>query len=322
MKKAGAGDSFGNGQIHEVLDQLPLGLAGPLEDFFVFLELERGSSAHTVQGYMGDLLQFAAFLRQQHKADDWRLVNGDWAAEWIRELSDEDYAPASLARKLSALKLFAERLVHEKVRSDDFTGLLSAPRLIRPLPDSLSPNEVDRLLDTPSRHSPQGLRDRAFMELMYSSGLRVSELCNLNLQDVDLDEAVVKVIRGKRGKDRLVPFGMRAKETLQRYLSLGRPEFVRSRTGSAMFLSNRGAAISRKTVWHWIKAYARQAGIDKAVKPHLLRHSFATHLLSGGADLRAIQEMLGHSDIGTTQIYTRVESKRIMEAHQKFHPRH
>lgn len=322
MLKAGVNDPTAKGQLNDTLDQMPQGFAAPLEDFYIYLELERGSSAHTVQGYMGDLLQFAAFLRKHHRVADWNAVQGDWAAEWIRKLSDEEYAPASLARKLSALKLFAERLVHDKVRSDDFTGLLSAPRLIRPLPDSLSPEEVDRLLDIPSRHSPQGLRDRAFMELMYSSGLRVSELCQLNLQDVDLDEAVVKVIRGKRGKDRLVPFGARAKETLQSYLALGRPQFVRLRTGSAIFLSNRGTAISRKTVWHWINAYARQAGIEKGVKPHLLRHSFATHLLSGGADLRAIQEMLGHSDIGTTQIYTRVETKRIMEAHQKFHPRH
>jgi integrase/recombinase XerD len=324
MIKAGSDDRTAKGQVHEALDQLPHEFASPLEDFYVYLELERGSSTHTVQGYMSDLLQFASFLRKQHRVTQWNAVEGDWAAEWIRELSDEEYAPASLARKLSALKLFAERLVHDKVRPDDFTGLLSAPRLIRPLPDSLSPDEVDRLLDSPSRHSPQGLRDRAFMELMYSSGLRVSELCNLNLQDVDLDEAVVKVIHGKRGKDRLVPFGVRAKETLQTYLALGRPQFVRTRTGSAMFLSNRGTALSRKTVWHWITTYAKQADIEKGakVKPHLLRHSFATHLLSGGADLRAIQEMLGHSDIGTTQIYTRVESKRIIEAHRKFHPRH
>lgn len=302
-------------------DDLPGAWADHLDLFHVFLDLERGCAAHTLEAYLGDLAQFARFVLNRDPKLDWSRVGAKDAEAWIQQLSMNDYAPATLARKLSALKLFAERLVHEKIREDDFTSLIRAPKLRRPLPDSLTPEEVGRLLNMPGRMSPQGLRDRAFMELMYSSGLRVSELCGLNLQDVDLEEEVLRVIRGKRSKDRLVPFGSRATDALKSYLSQGRPAFVRPRTGSALFLSNRGQALSRKTVWHWIHRYAAQAGMTKIVKPHLLRHSFATHLLSGGADLRSIQEMLGHADIGTTQIYTQVDPARIRDAHDRYHPR-
>ena len=219
------------------------------------------------------------------------------------------------------MKHCARFLVAEKVIRNDFTELISAPKLARHLPETLSPEEVEALLDAPSRHSAQGLRDRAFLELMYSSGLRVTELCQLTLQDLDLEEGFLRVEAGKRGKDRLVPVGGKAAEAIQRYLHNGRPSLVRPKTGSALFLSNRGAALSRKTVWYWIKQYAERAGIKKPVKPHLLRHSFATHLLSNGADLRAIQEMLGHADIGTTEIYTRVDRQRLVEAHGRFPPR-
>ena len=204
----------------------------------------------------------------------------------------------------------------------DFTELVSAPRLSRRLPGQMSADEVEALLEAPSRHSAQGLRDRAFLELMYSSGLRVSELCGLSLQDVDLEEGFLRVQAGKRGKDRLIPVGSRAVEAVQCYLHHGRPNLVKGRTGSDLFLSNRGTAMSRKTVWHWIKQYAGRAGMDPAmIKPHLLRHSFATHLLANGADLRAIQEMLGHADISTTEIYTRVDRQRLVDSHSKYHPR-
>lgn len=296
-------------------------MADGLEDVAVFLELEQGASLHTVENYTRDLLQFAEDLCTRQQVSDWRKVDSTHVSAWVQSLSADDYAPASLARKLSALKLLGQRLIREGRIEQDFCDRLTLPKLIRPIPDSLTPQEVENLLDTPSRMSAQGLRDRAFMELLYSSGLRVSELCALNLQDVDLENGVVRVYRGKRDKDRLAPVGERAIRAIQQYRVQGRPQFVKPDTGSELFLSNRGQALSRKTVWHWIQKYAVQAGIRKPVKPHLLRHSFATHLLSGGADLRAIQEMLGHADIGTTQIYTKVEQERILKAHQQFHPR-
>ncbi len=307
--------------IDEAIDALPADLAEGLDAFGVFIELEKGHSRHTVEAYQRDLCQCAGYLASRCGRKAWAEVTGRDISQWLESLSRQDYSTASLARKLSAVRHCARFLVSERHISADFTELLSAPKLTRKLPETLSAEEVEALLDAPSRHSPQGLRDRAFLELMYSSGLRASELCSLELQDVDLEEGFVRVQAGKRGKDRLVPVGSRAVAAVEQYLHHGRPGFVRGKTGSALFLSNRGSAISRKTVWHWIQKYAATAGIKKPVKPHLLRHSFATHLLSNGADLRAIQEMLGHADIGTTEIYTRVDRKRLMEAHERFHPR-
>jgi integrase/recombinase XerD len=307
--------------IDQAIDSLPPELADGVDAFGVFIELEKGHSRHTVEGYQRDICQCAHFIATKRSCKSWKTVKGDDISAWLQSLGDEDYSAASLARKLSALKHCARFLVAEKVIADDFTELLSAPKLVRHLPDTLSPEEVDALLNAPSRHSAQGLRDRAFLELMYSSGLRVSELCALTLQNLDLDEGFLRVEAGKRGKDRLTPVGGRAIEAVQAYLHTARPQLVRPKTGSIIFLSNRGTALSRKTVWHWIKKYGELAGIEKSVKPHGLRHSFATHLLSNGADLRAIQEMLGHADIGTTEIYTKVDRRQLIDAHAKFHPR-
>ncbi|MCD8482409.1 MAG: tyrosine-type recombinase/integrase [Verrucomicrobia bacterium] len=177
------------------------------------------------------------------------------------------------------------------------------------------------LLNAPSAESAQGQRDRAILELMYSSGLRVSELCALTLQHLNLDEQFVRVVAGKRNKDRLVPIGSQAVQALKTYLVRSRPQWIKNHTGSTVFLSQRGRPLSRKTVWYWIQHYARIAGVTVNVTPHQLRHSFATHLLENGADLRIIQELLGHSDIGTTQIYTKVDSKRLSDGHSQFHPR-
>lgn len=306
--------------VTERLDSLPADLADGLEDVSVFLELEQGASAHTVDAYSRDLLQFAEFVSSRAGIRRWAQVDADHVSSWVRSLSDDEYTAASLARKLSALKLLAQRLLAERRIERGFCDRLTLPKLIRPIPETLTPDEVNRLLDIPGRLTPQGLRDRAFMELLYSSGLRVSELCALTLQDIDWENGVVRVYRGKRDKDRLAPVGARALQALEKYTVQARPGFVRPHTGSELFLSNRGKPLSRKTIWHWIQKYAEQAGIE-GVKPHLLRHSFATHMLSGGADLRAIQEMLGHADIGTTQIYTKVEQERILRAHERYHPR-
>lgn len=302
------------------IDRLPQGLADGLDAFGVCIELERGLSRHTVEAYLGDLIQLAVSVEKAGKSS-WAEVTAEDAAAWIRGLTDEAYSVASLARKLSAVRHLSRFLLVERMTSSDFAELLEGPRLVRPLPDTLSAAEVDRLLQAPSAFSAQGLRDRAFLELMYSSGLRVSELCQLQLQDIDQEEGYLRVQSGKGDKQRLVPVGSKALAAMQVYLHQARPRFVRQKTGSTVFLSNRGGALSRKTVWHWIKQYAQRAGIERNVKPHGLRHSFATHLLANGADLRAIQEMLGHADIGTTEIYTHVDRQRLVEAHRRFHPR-
>ncbi|MEO0794888.1 MAG: site-specific tyrosine recombinase XerD [Verrucomicrobiota bacterium] len=287
--------------------------------FLTTIELEKGLAAHTTASYESDLKQFVAYLTKK-KVATWTDVQSHHLSDWIGSLSDEDYAVSTLARKLAAVRGMSRYLVIEKVRSDDFTDLVHGPKLSRRLPGSLSPEDVDALLNGPDESTPQGIRDRAMLELMYSSGLRVSELCSLLIQDVDLENGVVRV-HGKGSKERIAPIGGKAIEALERYFEVGRPKLVKPRTGSDLFLSQWGKALSRKTFWVMIKKTARLAGIEQDVKPHLLRHSFATHLLEGGADLRSIQEMLGHADIATTQIYTAVRSQALAKAHDEFHPR-
>lgn len=301
------------------LDTMPPTFAEPVESFLAWLELERGLSRHTLKAYACDLVQCAQFL-QRRGAGDWSAVGGALVSQWTAELSRKDYARTSQSRKLSALRMLARHLVRENYRKDDFTELASSPKLSRNLPDVLTIEEVTRLLEAPSLSTPYGLRDRAILELFYSSGLRVSELCGLLLQSINLDEGYVRVF-GKGSKERIAPIGSAAVKAVRDYLSGARAQFVKARTGSELFLSQQGRAISRKMVWVMIKDCARKAGIKKSIKPHLLRHSFATHLLEGGADLRAIQEMLGHSDISTTQIYTAVQSSRLADEHALYHPR-
>jgi integrase/recombinase XerD len=293
--------------------------AEAITEFGGTLQLERGRSEKTVSAYESDLRQAAVFFASCGRSD-WRAVRPVDAAGWSRALTEQGMATSSLARKLSALRMFARSLVAEDVREDDFTVLLEGPKLRRKLPETLTREEVGRILAAPGGRDAQALRDRAMLELFYSSGLRVSELAGLSLQQVDLENGFVRVF-GKGSKERIVPLGRMATEALQTYLAAGRSHFVKKKTGSAFFLSARGVAISRKTIWVLVKKYTKTAGVTKVVKPHLLRHSFATHLLGGGADLRAIQEMLGHANISTTQIYTAVEETRLTEHHGKFHPR-
>lgn len=300
------------------VSQAPEGFASDIDDFIAFLNLERGLSIHTQSGYQNDLDQCAVFL-SKHDEKDWRTVNAAVVTSWIHSLP-ATYSATSMARKLTALRVFARFLVREQRRVDDFTTLLSAPKLSRRIPGTLTADEAERLMAAPTGGTPIALRDKAILELFYSSGLRVSELSGLLLQQIDLEHGFLRVF-GKGSKERVVPIGGRANEALRSYLTAARGHFVKLRTGSELFLSERGTAISRKMVWVLVKTYAKRAGITKTVKPHLLRHSFATHLLSGGADLRAIQEMLGHANIATTQIYTSVEEQRLIAQHTQFHPR-
>ncbi|MGJ3242049.1 MAG: site-specific tyrosine recombinase XerD [Opitutales bacterium] len=302
-----------------VEESLPSGLTEPVEAFLAWIQLERGLADNTVAGYETDLDQCARWLAKQG-IRDWKDVEAADLSAWLSDLSRRKAAVTTLARKLSALRMLARFLVRENRRRGDFTEILSGPKLRRQLPEVLTVEEIGRLLEQPSLSTPRGLRDRALLELCYSSGLRVSELCDLPLTGVDLDQGYLRVF-GKGAKERVVPVGGAAIRALRDYLAVGRPQLVKPKTGSACFISQQGKAISRKTVWVWLKRYAEHAGIGKNVKPHLLRHSFATHLLSGGADLRAIQEMLGHADISTTQIYAAVEQERLLDEHTRFHPR-
>ncbi len=290
-----------------------------IDAFIAFLELERGLARPTCAGYQSDLRQCAAHLARQG-VRGWAAVTGAQAAAWLHSLGGGRYTAASLARKLAALRGLARHLVREEIRDDVFTDLLGGPRLTRRIPGTLTAEEVARLLAAPVGGDAYALRDRAFLELFYSSGLRVSELAGLTLQQIDLEQGYLRVF-GKGAKERVVPVGRKAAEAVGAWLASGRPHFVKPRTGSQLFLSERGTGLSRVMLWLLVKKYARRAGITKNVKPHLLRHSFATHLLNGGADLRAIQEMLGHANIGTTQIYTAVETKRLLGQHAKYHPR-
>lgn len=299
----------------------PAGMSGELEDFIAFLDLERGLAKNTLIAYRKDLTQFADFIRREGRKGDWRSVEAEDVAAWLRELDDEGLSARSAARKLTALRAFSKRLVIAGLRPDDFCEVIARPKIARKLPDSLSVEEVTKILELPVGCSPQGLRNRAMLELAYGSGLRVSELCALDIQSVNFEEGLVRV-RGKGNKERIVPVGNEAIHALKNYLSeAGRPLLAKPKTGSALFISQWGKAISRKTLWVVLQEEVRRAGIKRKIHPHQLRHAFATHLLANGADLRSIQEMLGHADISTTQIYTAVEKTRLSDEHRRTHPR-
>ncbi|MEO7411840.1 MAG: tyrosine recombinase [Opitutaceae bacterium] len=293
---------------------------GEIESFLSHISLERGLSTHTVSGYGRDLAQAAWFLAQLG-CSDWRAVSVSQATAWAHSLSGKKkYAITSVARKLTAMRVFARYLIQEKYRDSDFTSLLSAPKVTRRIPSPLTVDEVARLITAPTGNDSVSLRDRALLEIFYSSGLRVSEVADLSLHQLMLEQGLIRVL-GKGSKERVVPTGRKAADALDRWTHEGRPRFVTKHTRSHVFLNQRGGSLSRVGLWTIVKYYAQRAGITKNVTPHTLRHSFATHLLSQGADLRAIQEMLGHTSISTTQIYTSVDARLVVSHHRRYHPR-
>lgn len=299
--------------------ELPFGFTEPIDNFLAYIELEKGLSKNTVDSYSRDLNQCSIFLNAQG-INGWEFVTNDHISLWLSKLTSENYSTKSLSRKLSAIRMLAKHLVQEGLRKDNFAELLVLPKLIRKLPSTLNINEILQLLNAPDLGSAYGLRDRAIMELLYSSGLRVSELCSLTFQSIDLEEGFLRVF-GKGSKERVVPIGGEALSALKNYLLNGRPALVKKCTGSELFISQLGKSISRKTIWLILKNYSAPLGIPTIIKPHIFRHSFATHLLQNGADLRVIQEMLGHADISTTEIYTAVDPSRLVDEHATFHPR-
>jgi integrase/recombinase XerD len=305
--------------VSDPLPALPAAMQERITSFLEWLDLERGLSPHTLHSYAIDLRQCAEMLavRGIHRWED--CSPSDWLA-WAEAIGMGSLNNRSIARKHSALRTFARFLLKERTLPTDFTEVLSRPRIGRRLPKSLTFQEIESLLALPNPNHPLGLRDRAILELTYSSGLRVSELCGIVFTAINLEEGFVRVL-GKGSKERLCPIGKPAIKAVRDYLTAGRPSLVKKHSGSHLFLSRIGRAISRKTVWHLVKHYAEQLGIEGEVTPHVLRHAFATHLLAGGADLRIIQELLGHADIATTQVYTDVNLSRKLEEHSQFHPR-
>lgn len=282
------------------------------------LAVERGLAANSIAAYGRDLAMLASYCAERGWEDATRLDRPSIEA-FLLHLYDRGLSDRSRARALSAVRGFFKFLVADGWRTDDPAARLKAPKPGRPLPEVLSQEDVLRLLDAPDLQTPRGLRDRAMLELLYSSGLRVTELVTLQLNQVRSDPPIL-LVRGKGDKERMVPVGPAALQALGRYLEEGRP-LLKGAPSPHLFPGPSGKPLTRQGFWKAVKRYALQAGISAELSPHTLRHSFATHLLEGGADLRAVQAMLGHADIATTEIYTHVSSRRLHEVHRAAHPR-
>jgi integrase/recombinase XerD len=300
-----------------------VGIEGEVLDFLAYLELERGLSRNTLEAYRSDLLQFGDFLGR-HRLTLAATSHGDLAA-FLSELASggperPPVAPATLARKVAALRSFYRHLRREGTLEHDPTAELRGPRKTRTLPRVLSREEVTRLLGEPRGADPRALRDRALLEIMYACGLRTSEAIGLELADVDLEEGVL-CARGKGSKERLVPIGRQAVAALRAYCRSGRPLLLGAGVESRLFVNRRGTRLTRQGLYKIVQGHARRAGLQEKMSPHTLRHTFATHLLAGGCDLRSLQEMLGHADLATTQVYTHLSAERLKDAYFSAHPR-
>ncbi|MBV9001318.1 MAG: site-specific tyrosine recombinase XerD [Solirubrobacterales bacterium] len=292
-------------------------------DFLGYLELERGLSRNTLEAYRSDLQQFAEFLARR-EIDPLEAKTVD-LMDFVSELATggpdrPPAAPATLQRKIACLRSFYRYLRREQIVERDPSAELRAPRSRARLPKVLSRDEVARLLEQPRGTDPAALRDRALLETMYACGLRASEAIGLELSELDLEGGILRA-RGKGSKERIVPIGGKAIEALSAYLERGRPQVVGLRPERRVFVNLRGAGLSRQGLYKIVRRHARTAGLERRMSPHTLRHTFATHLLSGGCDLRSLQEMLGHADIGTTQIYTHLSTERLRDVYFEAHPR-
>ena len=291
-----------------------------IDQFLLYLAAERGLSTNYQLSVRHSLETFAKWLGRQAGISKPDQVEPQHFTDYLAWRKRSGLSAASIKLEAVALRIFFRFLLVRNILTSNPGENLSIPRVERYLPETLNVSAMTRLLESVISADPLGLRDRAMLELLYASGLRVSELCSVRLESLDLEEGLIRVT-GKGNKTRLVPVGLPAKEAISRYLQLERPKLVSRRSGAEIFLSARGRKLTPQRVWQLIKRYAARAGLEANVYPHLFRHSFATHLLAGGADLRIIQELLGHADISTTQVYTHVDSSRLKAVHQKFHPR-
>ncbi|HLD69469.1 MAG TPA: site-specific tyrosine recombinase XerD [Candidatus Omnitrophota bacterium] len=291
-----------------------------IEDFINYLSVERGLATNTLMAYRRDLAAYVGSLQKNglHQISD---VSREKITDYMFEQKKRGLSANSICRSLAAIKMFHRFLVRERLAKEDPTSLVETPKLWKRVPDVLSEGEVKSIIEAARGNNWQAVRDLAILELFYASGMRVSELVNLRVDNVNLDVGYVRCI-GKGRKERIIPIGQRARAAVAKYC-----QSARKKSGSKtnyvtdLFLSRLGKKLSRQSIWKIIKRYAKKANIKKEIKPHTLRHSFATHLLEHGADLRSVQEMLGHSDISTTQIYTHVDKERLKTIHKQFHPR-
>jgi integrase/recombinase XerD len=289
-----------------------------LQEFLDSLWLESGLSQNTVDAYRRDLIAFSAWLNKQEI--NLATATRNDILKYQSQRMREGRKVRSEARLLSSLRRFYRYLVREEIRDSDPTAQIESPRLGRPLPDSLTENEVEDLLAQPDTTAALGLRDRSMLEVLYATGLRVSELVGLTVDQINLRQGVIRCI-GKGNKERLVPVGEVAQDWLEKYLYDSRPALLNGKVADDLFPTTRGKAMTRQAFWYLIKRYALQAGIQKDLSPHTLRHAFATHLINHGADLRVVQLLLGHADLSTTQIYTHVAKERLKQLHAAHHPR-
>lgn len=288
-----------------------------LDQFLNYIKIEKGLSANTIFAYSHDLIYFFEFLKKHNisvlQADRNALIS--FISEESKRLSSK-----SMARYLVSIRMFYRFLISDGTIEQNPTSLMSIPKLHQSLPDVLTKNEVGMLLKQPSMHTVFGKRDIAILELLYATGLRVTELTGLKINNINMEAGYIRTI-GKGSKERIIPTGSKSIDSIKIYLHSARPSLLKNQRFSNLFLNGLGKPLTRQGVWKIIKKYALKAGITKTVTPHTLRHSFATHLLEGGADLRSVQIMLGHSDISTTQIYTHVARERLKMIHEKYHPR-
>lgn len=291
-----------------------------LKEYLSHLKLEKNLSENTLSSYKNDISTFISFL-SDYKIADPSDISTENLTTFFKTLKNIGLTSTSAARYFSSLKGFFLYLLKNNYIIKNPLEKISAPKLSKKLPEVLNINEVDKILAQPNVSDTLGLRDKAILELLYACGTRVSELTNLKLSDLFLNEEVIRVF-GKGSKERLIPFGSSAIEWVGKYIKESRSVLLRiSKSGNYVFLNSRGSKLSRMGIWKIIDRYVKEAGIQKEVHPHTFRHSFATHLLEGGADLRAVQEMLGHADISTTQIYTHIDRDYIKQVHKQFHPR-
>jgi integrase/recombinase XerD len=291
-----------------------------IEDFLHYLIVERGLSKNTIDSYKRDLSKYLHHLNKNENITTWSEVRRNHIVEYLYQLKDNGRASATIARNIASIRSLHQFLIRERVSEHDPSIHIDSPKAERKLPKTLSPGEVDALLSVPQNNTPFGIRDLAMLEMLYATGIRVSELVNLNLSDVHLTMGFIRCL-GKGDKERIIPIGKMATDAVQAYLERGRGMLVKRKQTDALFVNHHGNRLSRQGFWKILKALAREANIIKTLTPHTLRHSFATHLLENGADLRSVQELLGHADISTTQIYTHISKTRLKDIYSAYHPR-
>lgn len=292
-----------------------------LDDYLQFLRVERQLAANTLLSYERDLKSYLQYLKEVEQLDSLRNVERIHILNHLSHLKETTMSSRTVARHISSIRSFHQFLIRERVVDKDPTVHLEMPQMDKKLPNVLSIEEVDALIETPDTSKANGVRDQAMLELLYASGMRVSECISLDMEDVNLTMGFVRCF-GKGGKERIIPLGKSALSSCKTYLSGARSELAKAGiTTDALFINQRGKRLTRQGFWKLLKQHAQKAGIQKELTPHTLRHSFATHLIENGADLRAVQEMLGHADISTTQIYTHVSKTRLKDVYSQFHPR-